>query len=163
MAQPFKRPLIGVIGAGECDRNTYHIAQQIGKEIATHGLGLVCGGLGGVMEAAAKGCQQNGGLTVGLLPQDTPEAANPYLDIVIPTGMGIMRNVLVVRSAVGLIAVGGRYGTLSELAFALQLGKPVVGIKTWDISDTIVPAENPHEALRQLLSRLELTHEKTNR
>jgi uncharacterized protein (TIGR00725 family) len=160
--QTFRQPLIGVIGAGECDRATYRLARQVGEAIASFGFGLVCGGLGGVMEAASKGCRQNGGLTVGLLPQDTPEPANPYLDIIIPTGMGIMRNVLVVRSAAGLIAVGGRYGTLSELAFALQMGKPVVGINTWNVSDAIIPAENPHDAVKQLLSRLEFTNGKTN-
>ncbi len=153
--QTFQRPLIGVIGAGECDQATYDLARQVGSEIAAHHLGLVCGGLGGVMEAAAKGCRQNGGLTVGLLPQETAELANPYLDIVIPTGMGIMRNALVVRAAVGLIAVGGRFGTLSELAFALQMNKPVTGLHTWDISEQIINVNSPAEAVKELLTHLD--------
>ena len=159
----FKKPLIGVIGAGDCNQAIYETARQVGEEIAAHGLGLVCGGLGGVMEAAAKGCRQKGGLTVGILPQETPEPANPYLDIVIPTGMGIMRNLLVVRAAVGLIAVGGRFGTLSELAFALQLGKPVVGLHTWDISEEIIKAESAQQAVKELLSCIHGSHGKTNR
>jgi len=156
------KPLIGVIGAGECTTNEYHLAQQVGEVIARYGLGLVCGGLGGVMEAAAKGCREGGGLTVGIIPQNSPLPANPYIDVIIPTGMGVMRNILVVRSAVGLIAIGGRLGTLSELAFALQLKKPVVGLNTWDVSEDIVLVHSPSEAVKQLLTMINDSNGKTN-
>jgi len=146
--------LIAVIGAGECDSSIYELSLEVGRQIARAKFGLVCGGLGGVMEAAAKGCSQAGGLTVGIIPGDDPEQANPFIDIVIPSGMGIMRNLLVVRSAAGIIAISGKYGTLSELAFALQLNKPVVGLETWDVSESIIKAGMPEEALNLLLTRI---------
>jgi len=147
------KELIGVIGAGSCKQDIYKQAYNVGKEIAKNGYGMICGGLGGVMEAAAKGCKENGGLTVGIIPQDSREAANPYLDIVIPTGMGIMRNLLIVRSASVLIAVDGKYGTLSEIAFALQLGKPVIGLQTWDISEEIIGAYDAADAVQKAIKR----------
>ncbi len=146
--------LIGVIGAGSCTQNTYNQAFAVGKEIGKRGYSLVCGGLGGVMEAAAKGCKENGGLTIGIIPQESREAANPYLDIIIPTGMGIMRNLLIVRSASVLIAVNGRYGTLSEIAFALQLGKPVIGLESWDVSTEIIAASDAADAVQKAIERL---------
>ena len=147
--------LIGVIGAGECARDTANLAYDVGKEIARAGYGLVCGGLGGVMEAASKGCKEAGGLTVGIIPQEESAAGNPYLDIIIPSGMGIMRNLLVVRSALGLIAVNGRYGTLSEIAFALQLHKPVIGLQSWDVSDEMIKAQSPEQAVRLLIEKIQ--------
>lgn len=147
--------LIGVIGNGACDMQTSQFAERVGRAIAHHGFGLVCGGLGGVMEAAARGCQQNGGITVGIIPQEMPAAANPYIDIVIPSGMGVMRNLLLVRAAKGLIAVGGRFGTLSEIAFALQLQKPVVALHSWEVSDKIIIASDPDQAVEKLVERLE--------
>ena len=146
--------LIGVIGAGQCNADTADLAYAVGREIAGHGFGLVCGGLGGVMEAACKGCKEAGGLTVGIIPQDKTDAGNKYLDIIIPSGMGIMRNLLVVRSAVGLIAVSGRYGTLSEIAFALQLKKPLVALNSWDVSEEIIKAQNPQQAVERLLEQI---------
>lgn len=145
--------LIGVIGAGNCDFETYTLAEKVGQEIAVHGYGLVCGGLSGVMEASAKGCREKGGLTIGIIPQDDADSSNPFIDIVIPTGMGIMRNLLVVRTASGLIAVGGRFGTLSEISFALQLGKPIVAINSWDVSETIYKAKTPNDAVTELIKR----------
>lgn len=146
--------LIGVIGAGECNRKIADLAQEVGKEIALAGFGLVCGGLGGVMEAACKGCKEAAGMTVGIIPQDKADAGNKYLDIIIPTGMGIMRNLLVLRSAAGLIAVNGRFGTLSEIAFALQLKKPVIGLDSWDVSDEIIKAQTPKQAVQLLLEKI---------
>lgn len=143
------KTMVAVIGAGQCDDQTGSLAYEVGKEIALRGYGLVCGGLGGVMEAACEGCRQQGGLTVGIIPQAEKEAANRFVDIVIPTGMGIARNMLVVRSAAGVIAVGGRYGTLSEIAFALQLGIPLVGINTWELGD-IIRAGSAQQALDKL-------------
>jgi len=148
------KQLIGIIGAGQCDNRIYTLARETGAAVAKSGYGIVCGGLGGVMEGAARGCQENGGLTVGIIPQDETDAANPYIDIVIPSGMGIMRNLLVVRSAEGLIAIDGKFGTLSEIAFALQLGKPLVGLGTWDISEQISVAENPIQAVDKLIKMI---------
>jgi hypothetical protein len=116
---------------------------------------LVCGGLGGVMEAACKGAKAAGGLTVGILPGSSRQDANPYVDIPIVTDMGEARNVLVVQSAQAVIAVSGEYGTLSEIAHALKLGIPVVGLQTWELTkdgvedQAIVRAETPHEAVER--------------
>ena len=148
------RSLIGIIGAGQCDSRIYELARETGGLVAKNGYGVVCGGLGGVMEAAARGCKENGGLTVGIIPQEKADAANPFIDIVIPSGLGIMRNLLVVRSAEGLIAIDGKYGTLSEIAFALQLKKPVIGLETWNISEQIVTTENPLQAVASLLKMI---------
>ncbi len=152
------KQLIGIIGAGECNSRIYALARETGALVAKNGFGIVCGGLGGVMEGAARGCKENGGLSIGIIPQEKAEFANEFIDIVIPTGMGIMRNMLVVSSAVGLIAIDGKYGTLSEIAFALQLGKPVVGLQTWDVSDKIVTVENPVQAVETLIKMFQTKH-----
>ncbi len=146
--------LIGIIGAGRCDNRIYTLARETGAAAAKSGYGIVCGGLGGVMEGAARGCKENGGLTVGIIPQEKSNFANEFIDIIIPTGMGIMRNLLVVRSAVGLIAIDGKYGTLSEIAFTLQLEKPIVGLQTWDVSEEIVTAENAAQAVDKLIKMI---------
>ncbi len=142
--------LIGVIGGRTCPPELEKMAEEVGQLIAHKGWGLVCGGMGGIMEAAARGCQSAGGLTVGILPGDDFNSGNPFLDVVIPTGLGIARNLLVVRAAAGLIAIDGQYGTLSEIAFALQLGKPLIGLKTWEISEKILPAQTASEAIELL-------------
>ncbi|MGD9899539.1 MAG: TIGR00725 family protein [Calditrichaceae bacterium] len=141
------KSLIAVIGAGQCDDRIYSKAYDVGRHIAEKKFGLICGGLGGVMEAAAKGCRDAGGITVGIIPQEDGSAANPYIDIVIPTGMSIMRNLLIIRAAAGIVAVDGKYGTLSEIAYALQLKKPIVGLDTWDVSETIIKAQSAEEAV----------------
>src|SRR5512139_2867597 len=115
---------IGVIGAGSCDEMTATMAFDIGKGIAEAGYALVCGGLGGVMEAACRGASEAGGVTIGILPGDTIAGANQFVTIPIATGIGIARNVIIVRSSRALIAISGGSGTLSEIAFALQLGIP---------------------------------------
>jgi uncharacterized protein (TIGR00725 family) len=145
--------LIGVIGARECPESDLKLAYETGMEIAKHGFGLVSGGMTGVMEAASKGCRDAGGLTVGIIPGDDPAHANPYLDITIPTGMGIMRNLLIIRTAIGLIAVNGKYGTLSEIAFALQRNKPVAGLNTWDISEKIIKVNSAREAVKTIIKK----------
>ncbi len=149
------KQLIGIIGAGTCDKRIYALARETGAAVAKNGFGLVCGGLSGVMEGAARGCKENGGLTIGIIPQENADFANAFIDIVIPTGMGIMRNLLVVRSAAGLIAIDGKFGTLSEIAFALQLGKPVVGLQTWDISEQIINVKNAEQAVATVMELIE--------
>lgn len=122
---------IGVIGAGTCPASTYNVARNLGFEIGKRGWTIVCGGLKGVMEGAAKGCLEAGGMTLGILPGLDKNSANPYITIPIPTGLGDGRNLLVVRCSDVVVAVTGGYGTLSEIALALKANRPVVGLETW--------------------------------
>lgn len=147
------RVQIAVIGGSEAPASALALADQVGVALATAGAIVVCGGLGGVMAAACRGARSVGGLTVGLLPGSDPSAANPWVEIVIPTGLGEARNALVIGCAAAVIAVDGEYGTLSEIALALHADIPVIGIGTWSLirpggrSDGgIVPANDPAEA-----------------
>ncbi|RLB86650.1 MAG: TIGR00725 family protein [Deltaproteobacteria bacterium] len=143
-----KRPLhVGVIGAGACDSEIYALAQEVGRKIAEKGWVLICGGLGGVMEAAARGCVEAGGTSVGILPGLKASEANPFIRIPIPTGLGEARNVLVVRASEALVAVSGGYGTLSEIALALKTGKSVIGLKTWPNIEHVQYAETTARAV----------------
>jgi len=150
-----ERLIIGVIGGREVEKGLLRVAEEIGRLIAQKNLIMLCGGLGGIMEAAAKGAKEAGGLTIGILPQDKKEYANPYIDIPIVTGMGIGRNIIIARTADLLIAINGEYGTLSEIAFALQLGKPVIGINTWDI-DGVIKANNAEDAIQKAVEILRI-------
>lgn len=149
--RPARRLVIGVIGYGLEDEALNELAEKTGALIAEAGCVLVNGGLGGVMRASARGCRSKGGLTVGILPGLDPGEANEYIDIPVSTGMGEMRNALIVRAASALIAIGGGYGTLSEIALALKSGKQVIGIKTWDVSAEVIKTESPVEAVRLAL------------
>lgn len=140
---------IAVIGAADCSKKEYETARQVGRLIAEHHATLVCGGMGGVMEASCRGAREAGGRTVGIVP-DTGNG-NPYLDIVIRTGLGHARNVLVVQSADAVIAIAGSHGTLSEIAIALKLNRPVIGIGTWDIWG-VTSCVSPEEAVDQAVS-----------
>ncbi|MGB9715689.1 MAG: TIGR00725 family protein [Thermodesulfovibrionales bacterium] len=139
---------IAVIGAGTTDEATLKTAEEVGRLIAKKGAVLICGGLGGVMEAASKGAKSVGGVTVGIIPQNNKKEANPFIDIPIVTGFGEGRNVIIVRSADAIIAIGGEYGTLSEIAFGLKMCKPVIGIGTWDIKG-IIKAKNAEDAVKK--------------
>jgi len=145
--------IVAVIGAGRCLKGVARIAESVGRELARRGAALVCGGLGGVMEAACRGAKSEGGLTIGVLPGFSRHEANPYVDIRVVTGLGEARNVIVVRTAQVVIAVDGEYGTLSEIAYALKLGIPVVGLNTWQLAkegrlvSAIVEAATPVEAV----------------
>ena len=143
---------IGVIGAGYCFKDIEAIAEEVGREIAKRGAILVCGGLLGVMEAAARGAKKEGGITVGILPGFRMDEANKYIDIKIPTGLSEARNVIVVRASDAVIAISGGYGTLSEIALALKLRKPVIGIKTWEVSKDVMIAKDPKEAVSLAIS-----------
>jgi uncharacterized protein (TIGR00725 family) len=149
---------IGVVGEREAAPDLWAAAHAVGREIALRGGALICGGMGGVMEAASRGAVEAGGLVVGILPTPTAEGANPYVMIPIPTGMGEGRNVIVVRASEAVIAVGGWYGTLSEIAYALRMGVPVIGLRTWNIEregleqDPIVRAQTPEEAVERAWS-----------
>lgn len=141
---------VGVIGAGECDADLERVAEETGRRIAEAGAVLVCGGLGGVMEAVCRGAKVAGGLTVGILPGIDRRAANRYVDIAVASGIGEARNLAIVRTADVVVAVGGSYGTLSEIGFALKMGRRVVGLKTWDICG-VVRVDTPAAAVRAAL------------
>lgn len=134
------RRYIGVIGAGECDAELGRLAEAVGRGIAETGAVLVCGGIGGVMDAACGGAKAAGGMTVGILPGPDRSGANECVDIAIATGIGEARNLAIIRTSDVLIAVGGSYGTLSEIGFALKMGKKVVGLKTWEIKGIVLAA-----------------------
>jgi uncharacterized protein (TIGR00725 family) len=148
------RPLvIAVIGENDPTPEIAALAEAVGGEIASAGAVLVCGGLGGVMEAACRGAHRQGGVTIGILPGMRPGDANPYITYPIPTGLGHARNILVARSAQAVIAIGGKYGTLSEIAFAKIEGVAVIGLHTWELrragfgDDGILRATDPKEAV----------------
>lgn len=138
---------IGVIGAGDCSDKTYQMARHLGAEIGKKGWILVCGGLGGVMEGAARGCTEAGGMTVGILPGLDKTSANPYVKIPLATGLGEGRNLLVVRASDVLVSVAGGYGTLSEIALALKVNKPVIGLKTWEDIQGVQYVSDPEGAV----------------
>ena len=152
-----RKLIIAVIGAREPSPEEAGIAEEVGKEIARQDAALICGGLGGTMEAACRGAASEGGITIGILPGDNPDAANPFVQIPIATGIGYARNVIIVRSAKAVIAVGGSYGTLSEIAYALAGNIPVIGLNTWTISrhgeqdDSIIYVRTPSEAVKKAL------------
>lgn len=148
---------IGVIGSGECGTKIAGLAEQVGREVAGHGCTLVCGGRGGVMEAAARGAREAGGLTVGILPGRKREDGNPYLAVVLATGLGEARNAVIACASDAIIAVSGGYGTLSEIGLALKMGKPVVGLCTWQVtrpgtrSPGFEEADTPAEAVSRAI------------
>jgi uncharacterized protein (TIGR00725 family) len=144
-------PYVAVVGPGDASAAQVDAAERVGRELAEAGAVVVCGGLGGVMAAACRGAAGAGGTTVAILPGNERGAANEWAQIVIPTGMGEMRNALVVRAAEAVIAIGGAYGTLSEVALALKTGVPVVGLQTWPI-EGIVVASSAEEAVSRALS-----------
>ena len=149
---------IGVVGAGQCPPSIAQLAEAVGHAVATAGAVLISGGLGGVMEAAARGARQAGGLSVGILPGPSHRDANPFVDISIVTDLGHARNALVVRSSHAVIALPGEYGTLSEVALALKMGLPVVGLQSWGHLKGVVRADSPDEAVALALSWAERVH-----
>ena len=145
--------IIAVIGGGQCTAAEAAQAEEIGRLIAERGATLICGGLGGIMEAACRGATQAGGFTVGVLPGDDPKAANRFVSLPLATGIGFARNAMIVRAASAVIAVAGSYGTLSEISYARQFAKPVIGLGTWEMSyrghpdDSIIRTASPAEAV----------------
>ncbi len=152
------RPYVAVVGAGFADEELARRAEEVGRLLGRRGACLLTGGFGGVMEASCRGAKEAGGMTIAILPSLDRHEANPYVDVAIPTGMGEMRNALIVRAADAVIAVGGEYGTLSEVAFALRIDTPVVGLGTWDLvkdGEEVTPfprATSPEEAVELALS-----------
>jgi len=147
-------PLVAVVGGSSCTPQEAEWAVAVGRRLAERGAVLVCGGLGGVMAAAARGAKQAGGLTIGILPGSDPDDANADIDVALATGMGEMRNALIVRAARAVIAIGGGWGTLSEIALARRIETPVIGLH-----DAFMPAldiprvERPDEAVEWALEQ----------
>jgi len=147
-------PIIAVIGSGLEDGSLNALAFEVGALLAEAGCALVNGGLGGVMAASARGAKSKGALTIGILPGTDPKTANQYIDVAIPTGLGEMRNLLVVRSGAAVIAIGGGYGTLSEIALALKSSKRVIGLRTWEVSSEVIKAASAPEAVEAALAAI---------
>ena len=148
------RKIIGVIGGSQCTFEELDTAYQVGRLIAQSGAILICGGKSGIMEATCKGAVDANGLTIGILPSEDIKEANDYVKIPIATGMGIARNIIIVRTAEALISISGSYGTLSEMAFAVQLGKPLFSITPWvDLPDARV-VKTAEEAVAMALQAL---------
>ena len=152
-------PLISVIGTSTPPPDIYDLAVETGRLLARAGCIVVCGGRGGVMEGVCRGASEEGGTSVGLLPGGMEEA-NPYVTIAIPTGLGEVRNFAVASAGEAVISIGGAYGTLSEIGFALRTGKPVVALRSWQISEEdgsdnpMIQAWSPEEAVRAALERI---------
>jgi hypothetical protein len=144
---------IAVIGGAQASQRDLERAEEVGREVARAGAVLVCGGREGVMEAASRGARSQGGLVLGILPEEDRSAANPYVTVAVATGMGNARNAVIVKTADVVIAVGGGYGTLSEIGLALNVGRPVVGLETWRLyrgegqDKGITEAASPREAV----------------
>jgi uncharacterized protein (TIGR00725 family) len=150
--------IIAVIGNSSCSPEEAKLAETVGELLAQQGVTVICGGLSGVMEAVCRGAKSKGGLTVGILPGQDSSTANPWVDIPVVTGIGEARNVVVVKSAQAVIAIGGSYGTLSEIAYALKSNIPVIGLNTWSLSrngqedDSIIRVQSATEAVDKAIA-----------
>lgn len=157
-----RRKTVSIIGGAKCSKTDCKIAEEIGYLLGKRDIVIVCGGRGGVMEAACRGAQRAGGITIGILPGQDGSAGNPFLDIAIPSGMGHSRNMLVAQAAEVVIAIGGGYGTLSEIGIALKMGRIVIGVDTWEAIDKsgkkikIIPARDANEAVDLAMENLSL-------
>ncbi|MGA2409348.1 MAG: TIGR00725 family protein [Candidatus Binataceae bacterium] len=143
---------IAVIGAGDAAMQARQLAYETGRAIASHGAVLVCGGLGGAMEAAAAGARAAGGHTIGILPGYDRSSANPHIEFAIATGMGHARNMIVVASADAVIALAGASGTLSEIGLALTIGRPVIALDSWPQLEGVQRAATPEAAVELALA-----------
>jgi uncharacterized protein (TIGR00725 family) len=142
---------VAVVGSGEATGELYEKAREVGRLVASRGDIVVCGGLSGVMEAAARGATEEGGVAIGILPDEDRMRANPYVSYSIPTGTGQARNLPVVCSGDVVVAVGGEYGTLSEIGLTLKIGRPVVALESWNLGVHVVVAASPEEAVEKAL------------
>lgn len=150
--------IIAVVGDSSCPPEETKVAETVGELLAQRGAIVICGGLGGVMAAVCRGAKSKGGLAIGVLPGEDASTANPWVGIPIVTGVGYARNMAVVKSAQAVIAIGGNYGTLSEIAYALKSNIPVIGLNTWSLSrngredDPIIRANSAQEAVGKAIS-----------
>lgn len=149
------KPIIAVVGGSTVSTEVYQTAREVGRSVAEAGALLITGGLGGVMEAASQGAKEKGGTVIGILPGLSHQDANPYVNIPIVTGLGDGRNMLIVQTAQAVIALPGEYGTLSEIALALKIGRPVVSLESWEISSDILKAQTPREAVEKAMKMID--------
>jgi len=151
------RKIVSVIGGGSCAPEDAAVARELGRRLAEGGYVVLTGGLGGVMEAASRGAAEAGGEVIGVLPGVVREEANPYVGIALTTGIGEARNVIVATSGHAVVAVGGGLGTLSEIAFALKHGRPVLGLGTWTLPEHRIPREGvvAVESVDEAIERLD--------
>ena len=156
-----RRRLVAVCGESDPQTSLAELAFELGRGIAQRHAVLLCGGLTGVMEHAARGARAAGGLTIGVLPGEDPDEANPYIDVAIASGLGHARNAVLARTADGVVAVGGGLGTLSEIALALRNGRPTIGMQTWRFDRNrrtepeLPTADSADEALEWLFARMD--------
>ena len=150
-----RKKVVSVIGGHTCNKQVEQLAQNLGKNLAKVVDILVCGGLSGTMQAVCQGFKAAGGLTIGIIPGYEKNKANPFVDIVIPTGLGLARNVLVVKSAEVVVALPGEAGTLSEIAYGLQFGIPVVSLNSWDIPG-VIRVKNVEQAIKEVKKILKI-------
>jgi uncharacterized protein (TIGR00725 family) len=155
-----RRPQIAVIGKGTPDPELVMLAEEVGRRLAEAGAVIVCGGMGGVMEAASRGARDGGGDVIGIVPGEDRSAANPYVTHAVATGIGHARNLAVVASGDAVIAIGGEWGTLAEIGFARRLGKPVAALRSWSVSGSgemeggpgVEPVSDPAAAVELVLA-----------
>ncbi len=152
MNEQRRKTIIGVIGAGTASAEGEKCAFMVGQLLAREGVTMVCGGLGGIMAAASRGCTEAGGEVIGILPGDSVTDANPYVTLPIVTDMGHARNIIIAHTAQAFIAIEGEYGTLSEMAIALKLGKQVVQLQSWTGMTDAIAAKTPEEAVGLVLA-----------
>jgi uncharacterized protein (TIGR00725 family) len=150
-----QQKIVGVIGASHPSAEGYARAVAVGRLVAAGGASLVCGGLGGIMEAASRGCSEAGGMVIGILPGAEPGQANPYVHLAVPTNMGHARNVIIAHTANALIAIEGEYGTLAEIAIGLKIGRPVIALGSWPGLAGVVVTSSPEEAVQLALAAIE--------
>ncbi|MEK7775046.1 MAG: TIGR00725 family protein [Candidatus Zixiibacteriota bacterium] len=143
-----RRPVIAVIGAGKCSKKLRDMAAEVGQYVAEHGGVIVTGGLEGISEGAARGAKDAGGVTIGIVPSENKADANDFIDYVIPTGFGDARNLMVVLTADVVVAFPGKYGTLTEMAFALNAGRPVISVNAWKLGDEIKQVDSALDAAK---------------
>jgi uncharacterized protein (TIGR00725 family) len=149
-----RAPYVSVVGSGEASGELYEKAREVGWLVAVRGGTVVCGGRSGVMEAAARGATEAGGVAIGILPDEDRKEANEYLSYSVATGTGQARNLAVVCSGDVVVAVGGEYGTLSEIGLALKVGRPVVALMSWDLGEHVAVASSPEEAVQAAFASL---------
>ena len=147
-------PYVSVVGSGTASGELYEKAREVGRLVAERGGIVICGGLSGIMEAAARGAREAGGTAIGILPDEDRDRANEHLSFSIATGTGHARNLAVVCSGDVVVAVGGEYGTLSEMGLALKVGRPVVALVSWDLGEHVAVASSPEEAVEAAFGAL---------
>jgi uncharacterized protein (TIGR00725 family) len=141
-----RKPIIAIVGAGKCSKKLRDKAALVARQVVKNGGIIVCGGMGGIMEGAARGAWEGGGVSIGILPSEDRKDANKFVTFAIPTGFGEARNLMVIRAADAVVAFPGKFGTLSEMAFALKIGKPLISIAAWKLGEGIIQLDDAVEA-----------------